>query len=69
MYTVINYPSKKALREALARGTVVEVFQPGGMFASQTDGDVSLEGPHYPKSHTWYARARIAGGRIVRILG
>lgn len=68
MYTVTNYPTKKALKAALAAGTTIEVYQPGP-FPGKTDGDVSLEGPHYPKPHTWYARARIKGGVVEKILG
>jgi hypothetical protein len=69
MYTVTNYPSKKAFRADFAAGKQIEVFQPGGFFAAKTDGEVSIEGPHYPKPHTWYARVRIVGGVIVKVLG
>ncbi len=64
MYTTTNYESKKALKEAVASGVQVEVFQPGG-FPATTEGTVYLEGPHYPKPHTWYASAKVVGGIIV----
>jgi len=67
MYCDINYKTKKALREAISNGVTVTVFQPGGMFPSATDGNVSLEGPHYPLPHKWYARAKIANGAIVKL--
>jgi hypothetical protein len=67
MYTRTNYASKKALKEDLAAGKKIAVFQPGGMFESQTDGNVSLEGPHYPKPHKWYAQAVIKDGYIVSV--
>jgi hypothetical protein len=56
------------LKEAVARGKTVGVFQPGpfGSGAVQ-DGEHSVEGPHYPKPHSWYARVRIVGGRIVSV--
>jgi len=44
----------------------VTVFQPGP-FLGKTDGEVSLEGPHYPEPHRWYARATIEGGVIVKV--
>lgn len=69
MYTETNFPSKKALREAVARGDVVTVFQPGPFAATAPrDGTVALEGPHYPQPHRWYARAVIQGGRVVKVL-
>ena len=67
MYTVHNYRTKKAVREAVQAGEQVEVYQPGGFFPSQTDGRVAVEGPHYPAPHTWYASAVIADGVIVSI--
>lgn len=76
MYTVKNYPTKKALKEAVARGEQVTVFQPNDMFGvtSRTiehskvrDVQISLEGPHYPKPHTWYAQATIRDGFVVKV--
>lgn len=67
MYTVINFKTKKALKEAVARGEQVEVFQPGGIFPSKTDGTVPLEGPHFPQPHTWYATAEIKDKVIVKV--
>ena len=63
MYCTRNFKTKKALKEAVANGEQVEVFQPGGFFPSQTDGRVGIEGPH--GFHTWYANAVIADGIIV----
>ena len=68
MYTDTNYKTKKALREALARGEQVSVYQPGGIFESQCDGTCVVEGPHYPKPHSWYARVQIKDGYITKIL-
>jgi hypothetical protein len=66
MYTVIDFPTKKALREAIASRAVpsVNTYQPGPFKATE-NGRVTLEGPHYPKAHTWYASAVIQNGRIV----
>jgi len=54
MYTTKNFKTKKALKEALAAGEIVTVYQPGGMFPARP-GKITLEGPHYPAPHTWYA--------------
>ena len=65
MYTVENFPTKKALIRAVAMGQTVDTWQPGGMFAATTDGPISLEGPHYPAIHRWGASARVVDGIIV----
>jgi len=65
MYTDINFKTKKQLKEAVAAGKQVSTFQPGEIFKAQTDGKITLEGPHYPKPHSWYASAIIKDGIIV----
>ena len=67
MYAVTNFKTKKALKAAVKSGDQVEVFQPGGFFAGKTDGTVSLEDPHYPAPHSWYATATIANSIIVSV--
>lgn len=58
MYTSRNFKSKKALKEAVANGERVSVFQPNDMFNTPTaNRSVALEGPHYPEPHRWYAQA------------
>lgn len=68
MYTTINFKTKKALKEAVASGKAVGVYQPGP-FGGQTPktGRVTLEGPHYPEPHKWYAQAWIEEGVIVKV--
>ncbi len=66
MYTMTNYRTKKALKEAVASGEQVETFQPGGIFPPKTDGSIALEGPHYPEPHRWYASATVKDGFIVK---
>lgn len=67
MYTVKNYKTKKALKEDVAAGKIVTVFQPGGIFPGKTDGKVAIEGPHYPAPHTWYASATIKDSVIIKV--
>lgn len=69
-YTVENFKTKKALKEAIAAGRTIKVYQPGGMFGPDVqDGKVALEGPHYPAPHTWYASAEVRDGKLVKLLG
>ena len=66
MYTVINFRTKKALKDAVKAGTPVEVFSPGP-FPCPQNGTVYLEGPHYPEPHKWYAQVTVANGIVIKV--
>ena len=66
MYTSINFKTKKQLKEALANGKKVGVFSPGP-FPCPDNGKVTLEGPHYPEPHKWYAQAIVENGYIISV--
>lgn len=84
-YTVTNFKTKKALKEAVAsylagkkdgneiyfaadKDKPVRCYQPGlGPDLNNYTGRVSLEGPHYPKAHTWYASAELRDGIVVKV--
>lgn len=68
MYVRPNLPSKAALKRALAAGETVTVFSPGP-FPCPSEGTVTIEGPHYPKPHTWYARVAVTGGKVTKVVG
>lgn len=62
MYTVTNFQTKKAIKEAITAGRRIAVFQPNDMFgrpAPKAGERVTLEGPHYPQPHKWYAQGVI----------
>lgn len=68
MYTTINFKTKKALKEAVASGQNVTVYQPNDMFGANTqEGRVTLEGPHFPEPHRWYATAELKDGKVVKV--
>ena len=73
VYAVINFKSKKALREAViahinGAGPEVRCYQPGlGPDLSHHTGRVALEGPHYPKPHSWYAECELKDGIVVKV--
>lgn len=68
MYCTKNYRTKKELKEAVASGKEVTVFQPGPFGGSEPQsGRVALEGPHYPEPHRWYASAELKEGRVVKV--
>ena len=66
MYVYPDFRTKKALREAIANGEEIDVFEPG-MGTVPIDGTVYLEGPHYPRPHTWYATGTMKEGRLVKV--
>ena len=66
MYVSPNYPSKKALKEAVAAGKTVDVFSPGP-FPCPQNGRVAVEGPHYPQPHKWYAEVQVTNGRVTSV--
>jgi hypothetical protein len=67
MYTDVNFKSKKALKEAVAGGRHIGVFNPGPFGDPPDNGTVCVEGPHYPEPHKWYAEVTVAGGIIVKV--
>ena len=78
-YTVTNFKTKKALKEAVSKHQEqprtngigyypVRCYQPGlGPDLSNFSGKICLEGPHYPKPHSWYAEAELIEGVVVKV--
>jgi hypothetical protein len=68
MYVTPNFKTKKALKEAVAAGEVVRVFQPGPFGGNvPSGGSGCAEGPHYPEPHRWYAEITWEAGRVVKV--
>ncbi len=65
-YVRPNFPSKAALKRALAEGKEVTAFPPG-LGDVPENGTVAIEGPHFPKPHTWYGEATIVDGYVVKV--
>lgn len=66
MYTDTNFPTKKALKEAVAAGKEVRLFAPG-LGQPKVNGTDFVEGPHYPKPHSWYAQVEMRDGVVVKV--
>ncbi len=66
MYTVKNFKSKAELKRALATGDNIRCYSPG-IFPCPDNGSISLEGPHYPKPHRWYATAVLVDGLVTKV--
>lgn len=65
-YTDVNFKTKSALKKALADGKKIMVYAPG-LGTIPRDGNVTLEGPHYPEPHKWYAQGTMKDGFLVKV--
>ena len=52
--------------EPARNARAVTVFSPGP-FPCPDNGWTTLEGPHYPAPHRWYARAFLVDGAVVEV--
>ncbi len=67
-YTNTNFKTKKALKEAVANDEKIGVHQPGPFGGNlPRNGKITLEGPHYPQPHRWYASATLEDGFITKV--
>lgn len=66
-YAFGNPKTKKQLKEWIALGHDIGIFSPGP-YGCRENGEETVEGPHYPEPHRWYARVKVEDGRIVKVL-
>lgn len=66
MYASTNFKTKKAFKEAVARGEKVTLFAPG-LGSPNQNGKEYVEGPHYPAPHSWYAEVEVKGGIVTKV--
>ena len=69
MYVNPNFKTKKALKAAVKNGDHVTIFQPNDIFNTPVpkDGRATIEGPHYPVPHSWYAQVTMKDGKVVKV--
>lgn len=66
MYADTNFKTKKAFREAVLAGQKIMLYAPGLGLPAQ-NGRETVEGPHYPAPHTWYASVVMKDGFVVKV--
>jgi hypothetical protein len=66
-YTDVDFKSKKDFKEAVKSGKKVRLYNPSGMFPTKENGVEFVEGPHFPKPHTWYAKVEVKDGVVISI--
>jgi len=75
MYCAINFKNKKLLKEAVASGKKLNIYQYNdGIFGHPNPeglpdytGKSYLEGPWYPQPHKWYAEVQMENGIIIKV--
>ena len=68
MYVSPNFKTKKALKEAIAAGQKVTIFQPGPFGGNEPkNAQLAIEGPHYPEPHKWYATVTVKNGYVTKV--
>ena len=69
MYAVGNPKTKAALKKRHANRPLTkdDFFQPALGPEPPDNGEISVEGPHFPEPHTWYARVKLKDGKVISI--
>ena len=67
MYTETNFKTKKAFQQSVKDGDQHMTYNPSGMFPTTQNGRDTIEGPHYPQPHTWYATVTVEDGCVVKV--
>ena len=67
-YLYPEMKSKAAYKKAIKEGVIITACKntPGGS-VPVSDEIIGFEGPHYPKSHTYYGTATVKGGRVTKV--
>ena len=66
MYADTNFKTKKAFKEAVQRGEEIRIYAPC-LGEPRRNGKEFVEGPWYPKPHTWYAEVTMENGIVVKV--
>lgn len=70
VYVSQNPKTKKALKEMLPLDKT-DLFKPSWGFGMGSEipdnGTIFLEGPHYPKPHSWYGKGTMEDGKLVKV--
>jgi hypothetical protein len=66
VYTDYDFQTKKAFKDAVAAGKKVTLYAPG-LGTPAENGREFVEGPHYPKPHSWYAEVEMRDGVVIKV--
>jgi hypothetical protein len=63
-YVDPNFRTKKEFLAAVQSGESLLIYSPGP-FPVNANGRNTVEGPHYPQPHKWYAAVIVRDGIVV----
>jgi len=66
MYAIVNFKTKKSFKEAVSKGAKITLYAPG-LGSPNRNGRETVEGPHYPEPHKWYATVTMEDGFVVSV--
>jgi len=66
-YVNQNFKTKKAFKQSVKNGDQHMTYNPSDMFSTTKNGTATIEGPHYPQPHKWYATVTVQGGYVVKV--
>lgn len=66
MYTTKNFKSKAEFKRAIAAGEKIRVYSTGYGNPPE-NGKCCVEGPHFPKPHSWYAEVTLKDGIVINV--
>ena len=66
-YVDPDYKSKKDFKAAVVTGAKHYPYNLSGIFPERENGRITIEGPHYPKPHKWYADCDVVNGVITKV--
>ncbi len=64
-YVSPDYKTKKEFIQAVKEGVKHRPFISGSLFKPVQNGRDIIEGPHFPKPHTWYAGVIVKDGFVI----
>lgn len=66
MYASKNFKTKKDFKQAVKEGEQITLYSPG-LGTPKQNGTEFVEGPWYPKPHTWYAEVKVVNGIVKEV--
>lgn len=67
MYINVNPKTKRELSHRIYAGEPLRVVS-AGLGTPVQNGVETVCGPHFPKSHTWYAQVEVKDGIVVKVI-
>lgn len=66
-YVDPDYKTKKEFKAAVEAGRIHRTYNPSGLFQPPQHGTDTVEGPHYPRPHRWYAAVVVEDGVVIKV--